>query len=898
MSQHFKPIHYYGYDGEWQRTSRQSVSVNVGTESNPKYVWRKVLYRWVGHNNRWYLTDNYVNESADFQLHNARYFEGSLYRGDIAIFGEGLEEPLDPLPTYRGSLYKLDSNAADHAENYVSFKLNGSGTLFGLDGVCRVARLQAVNKNFFSSVTALGSEGYNWGVGAFLGTVIENPYANVWSIQFKFEEFPPNVECMWLLYGGSKLIAPVTTDIAFGAYVTNEGKLVYFRRNGSSIVSCSVDITLGEWNQVDVSQPATHEAFVTVNRGTPKQKTVSCAAMPMLGLQYDDVLLGCGPSVTKASIAPTGDVYDRTLFSDVLLRRFYVETVENFSNTAGDYFIQPFVKLEFQYEGSQEWVDKSSFIVSWPCTQDNRQVTYQIPDGPLGTHKLRLITHKGTSSSLPVAIEAMSYRKVPLFADFSTVTEFYDNWLIAHKQWGGTASQGQVYLNGGVVRENVQAFPQYKDSLQNVDGVVRLRGHGEFYSGDISGVDRVGNPQARKTEAGSCLASKEYLGPGRYRARVRSPYRKGACTAIWTFHYEEIYENDLRWDAMLADGDNGLKPQGNSEDGFYLVRNHEIDIEYPTALKNAVDMEAVDYKNARMNTWQGESRNYDVAEGAEGYWTEYADFFEPWSGTGLNDGQWHEIGFDWHTDDPNPPAGKPARRVDFYLDGVLRWTNTTHIPDIPGRLWLGVWYPRAPGNRWAGYAADYVYDSLDVDWFEYTPFSEPVREIGETYPSVGWRGWKPENFNLTAQTLPAPYALQSPYQNDAIPKDSEGFWKTSSFILAGANPPQFIGPYRLEWRLDRKAFGVGAGECIFTWLTANVKYKITVEVRKVINKSGGLQVVTFETGVPYLSVPAEVGSYSFTFIANKNRRVAVRRNNTTTANRDFVGTVDVKIEIV
>ena len=146
--------------------------------------------------------------------------------------------------------------------------------------------------------------------------------------------------------------------------------------------------------------------------------------------------------------------------------------------------------------------------------------------------------------------------------------------------------------------------------------------------------------------------------------------------------------------------------------------------------------------------------------------------------------------------------------------------------------------------------------------------------------------------------MPAPYALQSPYQNDAIPKDSEGFWDPSSFILAGTNPPQFIGPYRLEWRLDRKAFGVGTGECIFTWLTAKVKYKITVEVQKVINKSGGLHVVTFETGIAYLPVPAEVGSYSFTFIANKNGRVVVRRNTTTTANRNFEGTVDVKIEIV
>ncbi len=163
------------------------------------------------------------------------------------------------------------------------------------------------------------------------------------------------------------------------------------------------------------------------------------------------------------------------------------------------------------------------------------------------------------------------------------------------------------------------------------------------------------------------------------------------------------------------------------EDGFYTVRNHEIDIEIPTALKGAADMEVVDYQNARFNTWRGENRNWDLQPGDPGYWTEYTDDFIN-HGVSVNDDDFHEFRFDWHLD------GTP--RVEFYIDGVLKHTVYDTVPDIPGRFWLGLWFPSSPGNHWAGRDADFVTEFMEVRSISIEPFAESAntRNIGESYP--------------------------------------------------------------------------------------------------------------------------------------------------------------------
>jgi len=142
-----------------------------------------------------------------------------------------------------------------------------------------------------------------------------------------------------------------------------------------------------------------------------------------------------------------------------------------------------------------------------------------------------------------------------------------------------------------------------------------------------------------------------------------------------------------------------LEPLGSPEDGRYIVRNQEIDIETPTGLKN--NPADISYGHDRFNTWVGQSDG------------EYTDNFDD-TGHEMSDGQFHIYRFDWHT--AGPTVLSP--RVEFYIDGRCYQTNHTHIPTIGGRFTLGLWFP-----TWTG-APDFDTQSLDVDWVRITPFNE------------------------------------------------------------------------------------------------------------------------------------------------------------------------------
>lgn len=894
------PNHSYFKDHAWV-SGKQNIAVNVGTKEDPKYIYTEVLRRWIGNNNRWYLA--YVMDDlqqSTVTLENARYFTGAPYRGDVALFGNGLKELPDPVSAYTGSLYKMYSNFADTKQNYVNFALEGSGVPFGLDGVHKICQLRKSDSQYIKTVTKVGNEGYNWGAGAFVGTVPSHRYPNVWSLQFKLTSLFDDAEIQWLIYAGSK---PTSTDqvsgatinhvAAFGAYINQRNELVYFRSFDGSYVEARFQLTkFDEWHQIQVEQTADHVCTVTLDKGTPGETTKTCTLL-MIAKEFDDVLFNCGPDIKLDRVS--GDVYDKKWIGNIDIRRFYVDTNPSFDESiTPKYFEQPKLILQYRADKSQLYLDVSQYLVNLPHTQDNRRVIYTLPDVVDGQYYVRYESNYGVSNEMPVYISADISRKTELYSDFSDLIDMRENWLVAHKQWGGTGVVGSqtTLLNGGVVRDNIEVYPEHKDLANNVNGVLRLKGHGTFYDGPTVGVDRVGNPASdgRKTEVGAAIVTKDYLGAGSYRCKLRSPYRKGACTAMWTFHYEEVYRNDRRWDSLISEG---LHPQGTDDDGQYLVRNHEIDIEYPTALKDATDMEDVSASNARLNTWIGELRTWDKNEGDAGYYSEYTDFFKNWVTDALSDGQWHEIRFDWHTADPNPPAGKAAKRVDFYVDGALKWSNETHVPDIPGRLWLALWYPRAPGNRWAGGYADYIYDSIDIDYFHFIPFNEPVRQIGETYPADVWRDWNWDQFFKGYEAaLPPGFEIPSPHTDDIIPKDANGAWNPSNYVLAGANPPAYISPYRLEFRNDRKNYRIGAGECIISGLTPGKTYELMLDVIRT-SHPGGVQIVTFVPGNDVIDIDVTQGNTVVeSFVAQTAGKVVIRRNKTS---NQYEGLIDIKL---
>ena len=111
----------------------------------------------------------------------------------------------------------------------------------------------------------------------------------------------------------------------------------------------------------------------------------------------------------------------------------------------------------------------------------------------------------------------------------------------------------------------------------------------------------------------------------------------------------------------------------------------------------------------------------------QAYWSEYTDDFVN-HGVNLADQQYHELRFDWHLgDDP---------RVEYYIDGVLMHTVRTHIPDIPGRYWAGMWFPSG-STHWAGRGAAWIAQHMLVKELTITPFADEAgfsNNVVETYP--------------------------------------------------------------------------------------------------------------------------------------------------------------------
>lgn len=267
------------------------------------------------------------------------------------------------------------------------------------------------------------------------------------------------------------------------------------------------------------------------------------------------------------------------------------------------------------------------------------------------------------------------------YDDFSSGTLDPDKWLVAYKNWGGKVTENgeKVDYNGGVIPQNV--------SVQN--GKLVLTGNGNLYQGDLKGVNKDGSQRADGKRTGAAIATKEYYASGSYEVVAKVSPELGACSAIWTFEYEE------NWDTGA-------------------ITNHEIDIEMP-GRPNA-EKTNQSYQYALCNTWIGEN------EGE--YRTGYTDI-----GVNQVDGAFHKYRFDWHTGDENEEA-----RVEFYFDDVLVYTSKEYIPTNAGRLWLGLWFP----NSWAG-TPDFETSDFEIDSVKITPFHEAGDTAqNETYPEDGW----------------------------------------------------------------------------------------------------------------------------------------------------------------
>lgn len=401
-----------------------------------------------------------------------------------------------------------------------------------------------------------------------------------------------------------------------------------------------------------------------------------------------------------------------TVYLAGAVRSWFLRNAPYVSDSVQNALISP-VASQVKWRNRATRVEYSASDYSLKATDS--QIIATVPDIPPGDYEVYVSAGEQQSTPKAFTVRPFQSRAKTLHLDFASASraEVRGALVRAHKAWGGA--------NGGVVADNV-----IHDAAA---GLLRVRACGDSYPGPIRGVDRQGQPLARTTRIGGCIVTRDYYGPGSYRVLAKLPSEDGVVSAFWTFHYEEGYPGHPLFDRHVADG---LRQAGNPEAGYYTVRNHEIDIEIPTALKGAPDMEVVSYRNARFNAWRGENRNWDVGEADPDYWTEYTDDFID-HGVQTNDGNFHEFRFDWHLGE--------TPRVEFYIDGDLQHTLTTSVPDIPGRFWVGLWFPSAVGNHWAGKTADFAEQWMEIKSLSIQPFTEEsgMRAVGESYPIDNFR---------------------------------------------------------------------------------------------------------------------------------------------------------------
>ena len=412
-------------------------------------------------------------------------------------------------------------------------------------------------------------------------------------------------------------------------------------------------------------------------------------------------------------------------YSDLAIRDVYIHST-NLTDKERDSVLDMDIKFKIWFTSQSTGVKYDCSHLLLKLTED--ELIIGVPDLPLGNYYIHCtvtsrngMMHETTKRMF--CIVPFESRNTPLILDFSKddYRKVNSELMAAHKAWGGT--------NGGVVQDNVIFDPEA--------GHLEMRACGDLYTGPVKGVNRIGEPSGFNTRIGACVATRDYFGPGSYRLVAKGVQVPGVCNAFWTFHYEEGYPGAALFDECINDG---IHISGDEVAGFYTVRNHEIDIEWPTALKTDMDQEAVQFTACRFNTWLGELRNWDVKNNDDpvsspnwapyndpDYWSEYTDTFT-YHGVDLADDQFHEFRIDWHVG--------PNKRVEFYIDGVLKQTITTHVPDIPGRFWAGVWFPSA-ATHWAGRGANFAEQSMFIKTFEIHPFVDEMqyaRQRAETYP--------------------------------------------------------------------------------------------------------------------------------------------------------------------
>jgi Glycosyl hydrolases family 16/Fibronectin type III domain len=262
-------------------------------------------------------------------------------------------------------------------------------------------------------------------------------------------------------------------------------------------------------------------------------------------------------------------------------------------------------------------------------------------------------------ATVAVAAPPAAADQVLLFDDFNGTSIDTTKWVPGLHQWGGA--------NNGVVPENL-SVQTVDDNGQSI-GVLVAQANGNQYTGPVRGVKStngaypIGDPrrytrQATGQLSGGLVWTQQRFGAGRYEVRMKNLPRPGGCSCIWNY-YEP----------------------GTSD---YT----EIDIEMPAnGHANGAD----------WSRWAG--LNTYIAPNDAGATYQNVDL-----GFNNNDGNFHVYRWDWYD------GTNGAKRIEFYVDGVLRATHANTVPTSAAQLWVGNWPASWSGNF--NYATQYQY----IDW--------------------------------------------------------------------------------------------------------------------------------------------------------------------------------------
>ena len=712
---------YEEFNGTW------SPIKNVFVERNGE--WVPQLLRLVGHEGRWLETykAEQVFEKEIIDVTRLSYRAGAPMQGALEVMGRGFDATTALPDPPVGAFYTLATNFADRFENFANIVPHGielpiPTIINGLSAFL----LDTSKKQYLSLPLPVNSANAYYDLLALVGNdwgSIDTRGKKHWEIGGKFQptSLPATGEVTFLLFSGT-----ATQNISVGFDSTGMLFAQLCNETYKKRLEIPGVISVGEWaGFVFRHRPSGLSRFLELQAHTGELVSVEGDILRSVsGSTYKEFSywapapgqpINVGYGVVDTGTVLT-DVFSGGVYREMFIRNAPMTPVR----TA--LVIAPRVALDVVFTNMETGVSYSarqSILKSEPS-----KLTISVPQVPDGNYEVDCRYGGVEESNRKIfTVRSFQARTTPLHVNFATdtVDHIRSQLMVAHKQWGGA--------NGGVSSENVL--------LDRLNGVCEITALGDNYVGPIRGTTRTGGASDTNVRIGGCIVTRDYFGPGSYRILCKPVSLPGVCTAVWTFHYEEGYPGSVLYDLHLQDGIHILGEEAN---GFYTVRNHEIDIEFPTALKSNPNQEDVSFHNARFNTWRGELRNWnvpnpDVPMGDamyspvpdQAYWSEYTDDFVN-HGVNLADQQYHELRFDWHLgDDP---------RVEYYIDGVLMHTVRTHIPDIPGRYWAGMWFPSS-STHWAGRGAAWIAQHMLVKELTIIPFADEAEfsnNVVETYP--------------------------------------------------------------------------------------------------------------------------------------------------------------------